>query len=181
MPTTFEPGQYIGKVLRWAMVKAKNEKQTPQFAVTFLPTGRVNPQNPDADLLPCPDLERTIFRAITGKTAQWVLRDLRELFEYPHGGFGPLDPEADGAFDFHDKEFPAVLTFEEYDGKTREKWNFATSLNVGEPLTTADIKKLDTLYGIASPKRDGRKPKPKPQPPAATEAATPAVAEPVPI
>jgi hypothetical protein len=179
MPTTFEPGQYIGKVLRWAMVKAKNEKQTPQFAVTFVPLGRVNPQNLDGDLLPCPDLERTIFRSITGKTAQWLLRDVKELFEYPHGSFGPLDPESDGAFDFHDKEFPAVLTFEEYDGKTREKWNFATSLNVGEPLTASEIKKLDVLYGIASPKRDGRKPKPKPQPVA--EAAPSANAEPVPI
>src|SRR2546422_872567 len=58
MVTTFEPGQYVGRVTRWALVKAKNENKTPQFALTFVPLGRVNLQNPDGDLLPCPEAER---------------------------------------------------------------------------------------------------------------------------
>ncbi len=156
MSQTFEPGRYLGRVTRWGLVKAGTG--TPQFALTFTPLGRINPQNPDGDLLPCADLERTIFRSITRATAEWLLHDLKTLFEYPHDRFGPLDPEADDAFDFRDREFTAVLTYEEYDGKTREKWNFASSGQLsGDPLTVADVRKLDTLFGAGKPKRNGRK------------------------
>ena len=140
MVTTFEPGQYVGKVTRWALVKAKNENKTPQFAITFLPLGRVNPQNPEADLLPCPEVERTVFRPITDKTAGWLLRDLKQLFEYPHESFVPLDPDGAEPFDFKDKEFPAVLTYEPFDGKAKERWNFAAGLNLGEPMSQAEVR-----------------------------------------
>ena len=159
MVTTFEPGQYVGKVTRWALVKAKNENKTPQFAITFLPLGRINPQNPDGDLLPCPEVERTVFRPITGNTAGWFLRDLKQLFEYPHESFVPLDPDGPDPFDFRDKEFPTVLTYEDYEGKSREKWNFAGGLNVGEPMSQAEVRKLDALFGAAKPKRNGKKQK----------------------
>src|SRR5207249_10050846 len=114
MNATFEPGQYVGKVLRWMLVKAKNENKTPTLAITFVPLGRFDPQNQDGDLLDCPDVERTLFRPITDNTAEWLKRDLKELFEYPFENFGPLNPDAKDAFDFHDKEFPTVLTYEEY-------------------------------------------------------------------
>lgn len=97
MAHTFEPGRYLARVTRWGLVKAKTD--TPQFALTFLPLGRISPQNPDGDLLPCAGVERTIFRSITEKTAQWLLQDLKTLFEYPHDRFGALDPEADNAFE----------------------------------------------------------------------------------
>jgi hypothetical protein len=159
MVTTFEPGQYVGKAIRWALVKAKNENKTPQFAITFLPLGRVNPQNPEGDLLPCPEVERTVFRPITDKTARWFLRDLKQYFEYPHESFVPLDPDGPEPFDFKDKEFPTVLTYEDYEGKTREKWNFASGLNIGEPMSQAEVRKLDALFGAAKPKRNGKKAK----------------------
>jgi hypothetical protein len=159
MATTFEPGQYVGKVIRWALVKAKNENKTPQFAITFLPLGRVDPQNPEGDLLPCHEVERTVFRPITDKTAGWLLRDLKLFFEYQQDSFTPLDPDGSDPFDFKDKEFPAVLTYEDYEGKTRERWNFAGGLNIGEPMSQAEVRKLDALFGVAKPKRNGRKEK----------------------
>jgi hypothetical protein len=176
MVTTFEPGQYVGKVTHWALVKAKNENKTPQFALTFLPLGRVNPQNSDGELLPCPEVERTVFRPITGNTAGWLLRDLKQFFEYPHESFVPLDPDGSDPFDFRDKEFLTVLTYEDYEGKTREKWNFAGGLNLGEPMSQADIRKLDALFGAAKPKRNGKKAKE-----AAAETPPPPKPEPVPI
>jgi hypothetical protein len=161
MVTAFEPGQYVGKVTHWALVKAKNENKTPQFAITFLPMGRISPQNPDGDLLPCPEVERTLFRPITEKTAGWLLRDLKQFFEYPHESFVPLDPDGSDPFDFRDKEFPAVLSYEDYEGKTRERWNFAGGLNFGDPMSQAEVRKLDALYGVAKPKRNGKKEKEK--------------------
>lgn len=157
MPYLFDPGQYRVRVTRWALIKAKTG--TPQFALTFLPLGKLNTQNPDGDLLSCPELERTIFRAITEKTARWLLQDLQTLFGYPHERFGPLDPESEEAFDFHEREFTAALTYEEYEGKTKERWSFASNqgqLN-GDPMTEAEIRKLDTLFGAGKPKRRGPK------------------------
>jgi hypothetical protein len=177
MVTTFEPGQYVGKVTRWAMVKAKSESKTPQFAITFVPLGRVNLQNPDGDLLPCPEVERTVFRPITANTAGWLLRDLKQFFEYPHESFVPLDPDGSEPFDFRDKEFPTVLTYEDYEGKVREKWNFASGLSVGDPMSQAEVRKLDALFGAAAkPKRNGKKEK---EPAAAMP--QPSKSEPVPI
>src|ERR1051325_3445137 len=129
MATTFEPGQYWAKVTGWVLVKAKNENKTPQFAITFLILGRLNPQNPDGELLPCAEAERTLFRPITDKTASWLLRDLEEFFEYPHQSFTPLDSEGPEPFDFKDKEFTVVLTYEEYEGQRREHWNCASGFN----------------------------------------------------
>lgn len=171
MGQTFEPGQYRGRVTRWGLVKAGTG--TAQFALTFLPLGSLNAQNPDADLLPCAALERTIFRAITEKTAQWLLQDLKTLFEYPFDRFGPLDPDSEEAFDFHDCEFTASLAYEEYDGKTRERWNFAGghAQVSGDPMSPAEIRKLDTLFGAAKPKRNSRKQPPTPQPESGTSPA----------
>lgn len=176
MVTTFEPGEYVGKVTRWALVKAKNDNKTPQFALTFLPLGRVDPQNPEGDLLPCPEVERTVFRPITGNTASWLLRDLKQFFEYPHESFVPLDPDGPDPFDFRDKEFPTILAYEEYDGKTREKWNFAGGLNLGEPMSQTEVRKLDALFGAAKPKRNGKKDKETPP-----KAAVPPSPQPAPL
>lgn len=171
MSQTFDPGRYLARVTRWGLVKAKTD--TPQFAVTFLPLGKLNPQNPDGDLLPCPVVERTIFRSITEKTAPWLVSDLKTLFEYPHERFGPLDPEADDAYDFTDREFTASLAYEEYEGKTREKWNFAGSAQAtGDPMTPAEVRKLDTLFGAGKPKRNGRKKHPAAPVPVAPIAPT---------
>lgn len=137
-----------------------------QVVLSFLPLGKINLTNPDADLEACADLERTIFRPITEKTAGWLLQDLKTLFEYPHERFGPLDPESDEAFDFRDREFDAVLAYEEYEGRERERWNFAGGqyqLN-GDPMNEAEIRKLDILFGAAKPKRKDRKQPAAPQP-----------------
>ena len=74
----------------------------------------------------------------------------------------PLDPDGPDPFDFREKEFPTVLTYEDYEGKTREKWNFAGGLHVGEPMSQAEVRKLDALFGIAKPKRNDKKEKEAP-------------------
>jgi hypothetical protein len=173
LSNTFEPGEYRGSVTRWALVKAKNEKKTPQLALSFIPLGRVDPANPDGALLPCPEVERTVFRSITEKTAKWLLQDLKDIFEYPFDTFAPLDPDNADGFDFHDREFTAVVKYEEYEGKDHEKWNFGSGVGFnGDPLNPAEIRRLDTLFGAAKPKRARR--------PAATPVTAGVDAQPVP-
>ena len=75
-----------------------------------------------------------------------------------------------------DKEFPTVLTYEDYEGKVRERWNFAGGLNAGEPMSQAEVRKLDALFGAAKPKRNGKKEKE-----ASTQSSQPSKPEPVPI
>jgi len=180
MTLTFEPGQYRGRVTRWALVKAKNEKKTPQFALTVLALGKINPHDPEGPLDPCPELERTIFRSITEKTAKWLLQDLKAIFDYPHESFAQLDPEHAEAFDFMNLELSVALSFEEYDGKTREKWNFASGLPYGgDPMTTDEVKKLDSLFGIAKPKKHAKKS--KELAPAPSADGQPAAPEAVPV
>jgi hypothetical protein len=171
MKSTFDPGTYRCRVTRWMLMKAKTG--TPQFALSFTPLGKFNAQNANDDRLEaCPDFERTIFRPITEKTAQWLLQDLKTLFEYPHDQFLQLDPESPDAFDLTDREFTAILQYEEYDGKTRERWNFATGQPMlGDPMTPSEVRKLDVLFGSAKPRRRSKK---EESPPAAA-AAPPAV------
>lgn len=153
MSTTFETGSYQARVTRWQLTKAKNEKKTPQLAISFTPLGRIDPDNPQGSLLECPDTERTVFRSITEKTAKRLLADLKDTFEYPYDTFSSLDPENPEGFDLHDREFVATLAYEAFDGQDREKWNFGSGGYTGEPLTTAEIRRLDTLYGAGKPKR----------------------------
>lgn len=173
MGQQFEPGQYRARVTRWTLIKAKTG--TPQFALSFMPLGKINVHNPDGDLLPCPEVERTIFRPITDKTADWVLQDLEQLFGYADKRFSPLDPESPDAFDFGSKEFTAVLTFEdrmnpdtgEITKANAEKWKFVAGQGQlsGDPLSATEIRQLDTLFGAAKPKKNGKKPKTPPAAP----------------
>jgi hypothetical protein len=176
MKPSFEPGHYRCRVTRWALTKAKTG--TPQFALSFVPLGKLNAQNPEDDHLEaCPDFERTIFRPITEKTAQWLLADLKTLFEYPYEQLTPLDPESPAAIDLTDREFTAILVYEEYDGRTRERWSFATGqANLGEPLTPPEVRKLDVLFGSAKPRRRSKKEDGRPAA-AAEPPAVPAGAE----
>lgn len=184
MPHTFEPGRYRARVTRWGLTKAKTG--TPQFALTFLPIGKINPHNPDSELLPCAEVERTIFRSITDKSAQWLLQDLEQHFGYTDKRFSPLDPEHAEAFDLSQKEFTAVLVHEDYRNADTgevikpnvERWNFPLGAGLNsDPMNPTEIRQLDTLFGSAKPKKNGR----KRQPASPTDPTTTVTGKDVPI
>ena len=94
MALMYDPGQYWGKVTSHKMGKAKTG--TPQFILQFELIGIMDPKNPDGELHYCPVAERTVFRAITEKTIEWVLKDL-ELLGFTGDSFRLLDMD-EGSF-----------------------------------------------------------------------------------
>lgn len=158
MSTKFYTGEYLARVTGWGMTKARTG--TPQFMMKFEPVGKINPNEPDGALLPCPNYERTIFRAITKNTADWVADDL-EWLGYDKPSFRFLDPDVEGAHNFMDQEIRVRCDHEEYEGVTREKWSFARQGSIEHtPLESSDVRQLDSLFGKKLKERSKASPAP---------------------
>lgn len=138
-------GRYRGKITNWGLSPSSG-KGTPQFWVSFIPIYQINPMDPE-DTKTCPSEERTIFRPITEGTIDYVAQDLEKL-GYDRADFDGLDPNSSAAFSFKDTEFDAVCRHDTYEGKTREKWEFAFGGGLQlTPLATNEVKKLNALFG----------------------------------
>lgn len=111
-----------------------------------MPLGLVDQSSPEAGLLRCPNFERTIFRAITDKTVDYVIEELRSL-GYDRTSFSALDPNARDSFDFRDIEFDAVCKHETYQGNQKERWEFKRGMSDVTPLEVSEVSKLDALFG----------------------------------
>lgn len=147
MAIQYEEGRYWVKVTGQAFGKSK-KKGTPEFSLRVLVKGRINPEQPDGDLLPCNQNERTIYLYITEGTAEFVLRDL-ERIGFDKSSFKFLNPSNEHFHDFRDAEFEALCDHEEYEGKQNEKWRFAKprgQMDVA-PLEADEVRKLDALFG----------------------------------
>ena len=143
----FEQGTYLGRINKWGLSAAKTG--TPQFFVTFTPLGRVDPSKPDdtENLIACEDWERTIFRAITENTIDFVVRDLKAL-GYSKDTFDQLDPEHKDAHSFADMEIRVTCKHEEYQGKNKERWDFAFGDGFKpKEMEAGGVKKLNALFG----------------------------------
>lgn len=143
---SYEPGRYWAKITRQAMGEAGTG--TPQFVLTFLIVGKINPVDPKGDLIPCPQFERSHFRTITDKTIDYFVEDLK-ILEYDKQSFKYLDPTEEGYVDFTDREIEVSCRHEDYQGKKNEKWGLARPSrgpNV-KPLDGKGVRKLDSLFG----------------------------------
>lgn len=148
----YEPGRYWGKVTNQKLTQSSTGNS--QIVITFHIVGKVNPNDPDGDLLPCPnEYERSIFRTITEKTIQWVEQDLERL-GFEGESFGQIDLEHPNCCDLRGKELAFSCTHEadnreEFAGVLRERWSIATD-GTGpqlKPLDSKAIRKLDAMFG----------------------------------
>lgn len=152
MPVEFAQGRFWCRVVGQGMSVAKSGNE--QFWIQIEPVGQVDPANPDGDLIRCPQGKtRTVFRAITANTIEWLKKDLAYLVERSGktvviGGFEFLDPNTPGYVDFSNAEIEAMCDHELYEGKTREKWSIAAGGGmVAKPLEQASIRKLNAMFG----------------------------------
>jgi len=157
---TYEPGRYWGRITRQQLGQTSNGN--PQFVLSFLIVGKVNPADPEGDLLAVPQqYERSVYRVITEKTTEYLLQDL-EVLGFTGESFAALDENNSDCCDLRGTELAFTCTHEfrqaqDETGKwvntkdVRERWSIArdsTGPKV-EPLTAKDVKKLDAMFGRA--------------------------------
>lgn len=171
----YEPGRYWAKLVDQKLGNTSNNN--PQVVLTFQILGRMNPSDPDGDLLACEQYERSIFMVFTDKTIEFRLKDLAELGF--HGeSFGELDLTYPNAHDLRGKEIALFCSHEEYEGQQRERWGLARASMRPEvqPLDAKEIRKLDSLFGRQL-RQQARKAKTEEPPPETQTVTTPADSE----
>lgn len=155
MATVYEHGSvYWGRVTKQQMGKAESSGN-PQFVLSFIIMGKVNPLDPKGDLLSCPSQERTIYRVITDKTIDYALEDLQALCDargitpYPTS-FRQVDPNRpEFNCDFVGTEIGFYCKHDTYQGKTKEKWQVSRGsggASAGDPMDDKEMRQLDALF-----------------------------------
>lgn len=168
MATDFAQGKFYCRVVGQGLSVAKSGNE--QFWIQVEPIGQINPADPESpDLLRCPQGKtRTIYRAITDKTIDWIKRDLEYLMERSGksggiGGFEYLDPNTPGYVDFTNAEVEATCDHEDYQGKTQERWNLASGTGMqAKPLEEKSVRKLNAMFGKELRSIGGEAPKRQP-------------------
>lgn len=152
MPIYKDGGQYLGRIVNWGLCES-DKKKTPQFFVTFSVLGERKADGTEE----CPQYERTVFRAITENTIEYITRDLRNL-GYEDESFDRLDPAHPQAHSFKGKEIPIRCKHDDYEGDTTEKWefDFAGSFKP-KSLEKTGVARLNALFGnmLKKPKANG--------------------------
>lgn len=147
----YAEGGYIGKVTQQALVKAGTG--TPQLVIRFT-VERYWDKDKKAEV-PCEQrYERTIYRTITAKTAEYVKQDLDNL-GFTGTSFKELDPNTAGHFDLTGREINVFVKHEaDQESNLREKWGisqYSGSKEIeGEPVT--DFAALDELVDFTANK-----------------------------
>lgn len=149
----YEQGNYWCKITNQQLGESK-EKKTPQWVLTFDVVGKINPADPEGELIGCDQYERSIFRVITDKTVDYLIEDVKRLCERAGIkpvllGFEYLDPKTPGFLDFKDVEFEAYCKHDTYEGKTREQWGISRGSKGLEvtPLDDNGVRNLNAMFG----------------------------------
>lgn len=143
----YDPGRYWGKVTNQQLGQTSTGK--PQIVISFTVLGKVNPADPEGELLPCgANYERSVFRVITDKTAEWASQDLAKL-GFTGERFSDVNLSSTTACDMRGNEAAFYCVHDEHEGKVREKWQVASDgggLEV-KPLDAKESRQLDAMFG----------------------------------
>lgn len=162
MAPAYDVGRYWGRITNQQLGESRNGH--PQLVITFLILGRVDPTDPDGDLVPCDQRERSVFRVIMESTLDYVVEDLALLGFYG-SSFRQLDLQAANAVNLCGSELAFFCDHDEYQGKVREKWSIARDGGVQiKPLDDKAVRQLDAMFGAGLKTLPKPKAKPKPEP-----------------
>ena len=143
MSTTYtEGGLYKGKIVKWGLAESK-AKKTPQIFYTILIESETDDKGAEYE---CPSNERTVYRALTESTVDWVLEELAKL-GFSGTSFAQLDPAHAQAHDFTGTEVVVKCKHEEYNGKTQERFEFQLGGGGPAQMEQSATKKLDSMFG----------------------------------
>jgi hypothetical protein len=121
MPTHFEPGRYLVRVVDQCFTES-SQKGTLGFSLRFLVI-----RNSDQPNAPCKEYLREIIWWISDKTLDRTMHDLRTL-GYRGSTLAGVDPDTCDFHDFRNQEIELVCEHEP-DPKNcmQERWSFRTS------------------------------------------------------
>ena len=145
----YDQGRYWGKITRQRLGESSNGN--PQLILSFTVLGKINPADPQGELLAVTQqYERTVFRTITDKTIDWVLKDL-ETIGFTGGSYGQFDENASDCCDVRGKELEFSCNHKAHykTGEPVEEWSIASDspgMEV-EPLDNQAVRKLDAMFG----------------------------------
>ena len=142
-------GLYRGKVKDWGITKAQTGK-FQHFLLFEIDEQAVSDDNVDEgfEKVEKPFL-RKVFKAMTPKTRDWLLSDLRSL-GYDRKGLTAtaIGKGNDDSFDFKDRLGVVECSHEVYKGVNKERWQVCTRKS-SLKLTGEDISQLDQIFAAA--------------------------------
>lgn len=139
----YEKGQYRGTIISQAL--GESNTGTPQFVFRFTVDARVNAGQEYATQ----EGERTCYIYLNDKTMEFATRDIRSL-GFDKNSLRYLDPTVAGFHDFVGTSVQMFCKHEEYQGKTREKWNISNPREFDvKPVEQSKLRNLDNLFGRA--------------------------------
>jgi hypothetical protein len=141
----YAPGRYWGRITHQKVGETK--KGDAQLILQFLVRGRINPADPEGELLPVAgELERTIFRTINDNTIDWIVQDFDTLGWYGQH-WRDFDEGSSAFVSIVGSEHVFRCDHDTYEGTTREKWSVAGDGLVVKPLDDSQAKQLEALFG----------------------------------
>jgi hypothetical protein len=146
----YEPGKYRGRIRDYGVFKSEAGQQHPTVFITFDVMGRYDPATGERG--PCPPGTRTYTKAITPRTIDWLLADLKAI-GYDKVGLKYLDPEVPGAVDLFGREIDVDCDLETFEGRERERWSIGRGPRT--KLAQGDLEELDAQYGAELKKAFG--------------------------
>ncbi len=145
MTIYYQPGEYWGDVVDHGLTEAGTG--TPQLYVRFLVLGKVSVANPGEYEESGEQKERTVYRAITDKTIEFVTEDMERLGF--HGTmFDEFKADGPGDFDIRGTQFKFFCKHEAHykTGSPTEKWGLARE-RATTPVADDAMKRLQATFG----------------------------------
>jgi hypothetical protein len=137
-----DSGKYRGRVVDYGVFESTAGKQHKTVFVAFELLSKY--ASDTEALIPCPGEKRTYIKAITPKTIDWVLADLKAI-GYDRVAFRYLDPEVPDAVNLFGREVDVDCDHEVYEGKTRERWSIHREPS-RKKLGRDELAALDAQY-----------------------------------
>ncbi len=139
----YEKGRYLVRLGKHDVVE---KPAGPQLVLRFQVLGLVTPTG----FQETQQYERTFYRVINEKTAEYAIEDLKSL-GYNRASFADLDPDSD--FTFEGAQVEMFCNHEVYQGNEQERWSVARKLVSsdieGKRVEKKQLRALDNLFGKA--------------------------------
>jgi hypothetical protein len=135
-------GRYHARIKDYGVVKSQAGQQHLTVFIEFSLLGQYDPAT--GQLASRPAIERTYYKAVTDKTIDWLLGDLKAI-GYDKTGLEYLDPETPGAANLFDVEIDVDCAHELYEGQQRERWSIHREIT-REKVGRHDLAKLDAHF-----------------------------------